>query len=48
MTEQNIFRKLTAEELRQLANEMLDRMSEKERADFMEWLKKDFPEIERH
>lgn len=48
MNERNILEELTAEELRQITNEMLARMPAKERADFLEWLKKEFPKTERH
>lgn len=35
---------LTSEELRKLAKETVDRMSDQGRAELLEWIKKEFPE----
>ncbi|MDE6261644.1 MAG: hypothetical protein K2M42_12475 [Oscillospiraceae bacterium] len=42
------FENLTDEELRQLAMETVDRMSDRGRAELLEWVKKEFPELKDH
>lgn len=45
MIEQNIYEQLTAEELRQLAKDVVGKMTDQGRAELLEWVNTEFPNL---